>query len=129
MKFMITVLMALTLAACGKQGPAGSPGAQGPKGDKGDQGDVGSPGMPGQDGSDGQPGAPGTVVQFVQLCPGTPSYPSTFIEYAVCVENKLYAVYSANGGFLTYLPPGAYQSNAIGSACNFTVGANCQVSQ
>lgn len=64
----------------------------------------------------------------IQLCTGAvPSYPSTFPEYAFCINNNLYAVYSANDGFLTILPPGSYHSNAIGSSCTFTVLANCQV--
>lgn len=66
-------------------------------------------------------------ITIVQLCPGTPTYPSTFPEDAECIDNALYAVYSANDGFLTELTPGLYQSNAIGSSCTFTVAANCVV--
>ncbi len=87
----------------------------------------GNPGVQGVEGQQGIPGTPGQVVQPVQLCPGTPSYPSTFIEVAFCVDSQLWAVYSANGGFMTQLPPGNYSSNGIGSSCSFTVGANCQI--
>lgn len=73
-------------------------------------------------------GVPGSSITPVQLCPGTISYPSTFIEYGWCLNNKLWGVYSANDGFLTYFPSGSYQSNAIGSRCNLTVGVNCSVS-
>ncbi len=65
---------------------------------------------------------------MIRLCPDAPSYPSVFVEYAICVQDQLYGVYSANGGFLSLLPPGAYYSNAIGSACDLTVGPHCAVS-
>lgn len=64
---------------------------------------------------------------FVQLCPGTPSYPNTFIEYAICYQGNLYAVYSIPGAFLTYIPPGNYTSNGIGSNCNLIVSQNCTI--
>lgn len=86
----------------------------------------GSPGQAGVDGSDGEDGTPGTVITPVKLCPNhTTVYPSVFVEVAFCIDNKLYAVYSANGGFMTEIPPGNYHSNAIGSACNLTVLPNC----
>lgn len=89
---------------------------QGPHGDRGSDGSPGTAGIN---------GTSGTVVSVLQLCLGTPSYPSTFIEDAVCINNQLYAVYSTNGGFLTQLTPGAYSSNAVGSRCNFTVLPGC----
>lgn len=66
-------------------------------------------------------------AQIVQFCPGTTVYPSIFNEVGICTNTNLYAVYSANNGFLTLIPPGTYQSNAIGSSCNFTVYPNCVV--
>lgn len=95
----------------------------------------GSQGVPGQSitGPQGPPGAPGTngtdstPVTVVQFCPGTPSYPSTFPEVGICLAGSIYAVYSANDGFLTLIPPGQYNSNAVGSACTFTVLENCQI--
>lgn len=89
----------------------------------------GGQGQPGQSiqGPQGSPGSPGTQIGEVQLCPGTPVYPNTFVEFAQCVDGDLYAVYSANDGFWTYLPPGNYQSNAIGSSCNFQVVFGCTV--
>lgn len=75
----------------------------------------------------GVAGAPGAAVTPVQLCPGTTTYPSTFTEVAFCISNQLYAVYSANDGFLTLIPPGNYTSNGINSRCNLTVLSNCVV--
>lgn len=65
-----------------------------------------------------------TIVQF---CPGITSYPQTFSEIGFCINNQLYAVYSANDGFLTLVPPGTYSSNGINSSCTFNVGLNCEV--
>lgn len=138
----------------GPKGDTGDAGAQGPAGTDGLNGAdgqgctvqaiTGCPGAPnggsvvtcsngsvliqnGAPGADGQAGAPGTLVTPVQLCQGTTTYPSTFVEEAFCVGGNLYAVYSANDGFLTEIVPGSYSSNAIGSSCGFTVGSNCQI--
>lgn len=100
-------------------------GAPGVAGEVGQQGAAGTPGLNGSDGQNGQDATPVTVVQ---LCPGVTTYASVFVEVALCLNGSLYGVYSANGGFLTYLPPGAYNSNAIGSACSLVVGDNCEVS-
>ena len=82
----------------------------------------------GTNGAPGPQGNPGGLnVTTVQFCPGTPAYPSTFPEVGFCIQGNIYAVYSANDGFLTEVIPGAYTSNAIGSSCNFTVLANCEV--
>lgn len=88
---------------------------------KGDKGDTGAQGIP------GQPGVDATPVTVVQLCPGTPTYPTTFPEIALCLGGRLYGTYSANGGFSTELTPGAYASNAVGNSCTFTVLPNCVV--
>jgi hypothetical protein len=66
---------------------------------------------------------------IVQFCPGTTSYPQTFNEIGFCINSQLYAVYSANSGFLTLVPPGTYSSDGINSSCTFVVGQNCEVSQ
>lgn len=134
------IMLALVLTGCcgpqGDPGPAGSTGAtgsvgaQGPQGNTGDTGAQGIQGPAGPTGATGLQGAPGldaTPVTLIKLCSDTPSYPSTFVEYGVCVGGNLYGVYSANGGFLTLLPPGSYSSNAINSSCSFTVSANCVV--
>lgn len=129
-----------TVAACGRDGVQGRPGdagAMGPQGMPGvagADGANGADGQNGQDGAQGPQGAPGVNGQdaapmsIVKLCPGETVYPSVFVEVAFCVSGKLYGTYSTHGGFSTELPPGAYSSNAVGSSCNFTVGANCAVS-
>lgn len=133
--------------ATGAQGPQGVSGADGANGTNGQDGAAGANGVDGQNGSNGtngQDGATGsqgpqgpagasgangidtTPITVVNLCPGTSNY-GVFVEIALCLNNNLYAVYSANGGFLTYLAPGGYSSNAIGSACSLTVQPNCVV--
>lgn len=88
----------------------------------------GPQGLPGLIGPTGPGGTAGSTITFVNLCPGVTVYPTAFVEVAMCMNGDLYGVYSANSGFMTYLPPGNYTSNAIGSACNLTVLSNCQVS-
>ena len=110
--------------AVGPQGPQGIAGVDGANGTNGQDGAVGPQGTPGTDGKDATP------VTTVQFCPNvTSTYPTTFPEYGICVGGNLYAVYSANDGFLALIPPGVYASNAINSSCDFTVLANCQISE
>lgn len=121
--FLTLLVTCIMLFGCAQpqNGSTGLQGAPGVAGPKGDQGSVGNTGPSGRDGLNG------TTITMVQLCPGTSHYPSVFIEVAFCVDNSLYATYSANGGFSTMLPPGAYSSNAIGSSCNFTVVSGCEI--
>lgn len=71
-----------------------------------------------------------SATQVVQFCAGAnTAYPGTFAEVGFCINNNLYAVYSANDGFLTLVPPGTYSSNGINASCTFTVLPNCVVSQ
>lgn len=103
-------------------------GATGPTGATGAQGATGSTGATGSQGTQGIPGVDTTPITVVQFCPNvTPQYPSTFPEVGICLQNRIYAVYSANDGFLTEVPPGVYSSNAIGSACTFTILPNCGI--
>lgn len=131
-----------------------NPGPQGPVGPVGNTGTPGASGRNGQDGKsctikettggaeilcpDSEPveilngqngvaGAPGTLILPIKFCPGESVYPSTFVENGFCIDGKLYAVYSQNGGFMAEIPPGTYNSNAIGSSCNFTVLTNCRI--
>lgn len=90
--------------------------------------EVGPAGPTGRDGIDGRDGQDADSVTVVKLCEGETTYPSVFVEVAFCIGGKLYATYSANGGFSTEIPPGVYQSNAIGSRCSFTVLPKCQIS-
>ena len=97
----------------------------------GRQGDVGPQGTPGASvvGPQGVTGVNGSTVTPILLCSGvTPSYPNTFPEYAICLNNQLYGVYSSQGGFMALLPPGTYTSDGINASCTVTVGLNCQVS-
>lgn len=155
MKYVIGTILALTLCACdghkGDQGSAGQTGVTGQNGANGSNGSNGTNGIDGINGTNGvdgkdgaqgaqgnqgsqglqgpkgDPGAPGTIITWVQFCSGTTVYPSKFVEGGFCIAGNMYAVYSANNGFLTYLPPGAYSSNAIGSSCSFTLLPNCQL--
>lgn len=111
MKYLIVLM--LMLSAC--KGSSGNDGAQG------------SPGNPGSAGPQGATGANGATINVVTFCPGTTSFPTTFLEVGLCINNQIYGVYSANNGFLALLPPGTYNSNAVGSNCDFTIAANCVV--
>lgn len=116
---MISLLavVVLTNTGCtkGPQGAQGIPGPQGPSGNTG------------ATGISGAAGTNGTVITIIQFCPGVETYPSVFPEVGLCINNKIYAVYSKNDGFLTEVVPGAYNSNAVGSNCNFTVLPNCVI--
>ncbi len=155
-KLLQLIPLALFLMSCGVTPPTVVVGPAGAKGDVGDRGLPGADGNPGTsctvssvpangaaptggaliacpDGTqslvlNGTPGVNGTVITPVPLCPGVTTYPSVFIEVAFCIQSRLYAVYSANSGFLTEIVPGAYTSSAIGSRCDLTVSANCAVS-
>lgn len=117
----------------GLQGPQGQTGSQGPQGEIGLQGPVGSQGQQGiqgvagangtngSNGVNGTNGANGTVIAPIKFCNNPPTYPSIFPEYGLCIDNVLYGVYSANGGFLAQLPNGSYSSNGINSSCSFTI--------
>lgn len=124
---MVIVFLSFLIVAtscCPKDGKDGAPGVVGPVGPGGSNGNDGNDGAIGPTGT---AGTPGTLATFVQFCPGATTYPSTFVEVGICVNSNLYAVYSANDGFLTLIPPGRYRSNAIGSRCDFTVLTNCEI--
>ena len=123
LKQPLVVIFVLMFIGCGSL--KGRDGAQGQQGDTGAQGIPGPAGSPGPQGS---PGVNGTSPQIVQLCQGTTSYPGTFCEIAFCYNGSLYGTYSANGGFSSELPAGAYNSDGINCSCTVTIGSNCQVS-
>lgn len=150
---LIIVLIALLSVSCSRLviGPTGPTGDTGANGQDGATGPAGTNGVDGQDGSNGTDGANGVdgtdgingvagqqgpqgapgidanPITVVTLCPAVTTYPGTFTEVAFCIQGKLYATYSANGGFSTEIPPGTYSSNGINSSCTFVVAANCQV--
>lgn len=138
-EFMALVVIPILIALCvffalggltACRGPQGDQGNTGASGSQGQQGVAGVNGSNGTDGVNGTNDTNATPVTVVQFCPNvTPSYPSTFPEYGICLQGQLYGVYSANDGFLALLPPGVYSSNAVGSSCTFTILANCVVTQ
>lgn len=100
----------------------GTPGANG------NDGADGSDGADGADGNDGAPGQDATPIQMVQFCPGATTYPSSFPEYGVCVQDRLYAVFWMGGkAWLAEVVPGTYISTSSSVSCSFTVGAACEV--
>jgi len=114
MRYVLLLFM-LSLSCCGK-GPVG------PQGEAG-QSIVGPPGPT------GSPGPSGTIITMKQLCGScVPTYPSVFAESVMCIDNQLYGVYSANGGFLSLLTPGTYTSNGINCSCTITIGNDCSIS-
>lgn len=120
----VIVTLSVTTQGCGKA-PKGDTGVAGKDG----QSTVGATGSQGPVGPQGAPGVDAHPVTVVKLCPATTVYSTTFTEVAFCIDGSLYAVYSANGGFESLIPPGTYSSNGINSSCTFTVHANCEVTQ
>lgn len=106
MRHLVYLLLILTIVGCGKA-------------------------LDGKPGYNGVDGASGTVIIPIQLCDASfvPTYPNIFPEYALCIDNQLYGVYSANGGFLALLPPGQYNSNGINSSCTFTISSDCNITR
>jgi len=93
----------------------------------------GTDGTDGTNGTNGSDGAAGTSFAFssIQFCAGTPSYSAgNFPEIGFCINNVLYGVYSANGGYLTVIQQGTWSSDPVGTAqCTFTVGPDCKVTR
>lgn len=154
-KYGIMILVFVSIG-CAKQGVVGPKGDTGPQGSIGESADscsvtsyaagtVFAPNggtlitcpngtssivLNGTNGNDGAAGIPGTVITPVQFCSGfVQSYPNTFAESGLCINNQMWGVYSANGAFLAALPPGVYSSDGINSSCTFTITENCGVSQ
>lgn len=123
--------------AKGSQGEAGATGASGTNGTNGTNGSDGANGTNGSDGAPGADGANGVngtngadanPVTTVQFCPGPTTYPSSFPEQALCLQNELYAVMWMGGqAWLSKVVPGHYATTSTGPVCSFTVSANCQV--
>lgn len=145
MKIFTVIALGLSMAACA--GPKGEQGIVGEKGPAGASGlnctvsNVSSSDVAPNGGAlvqcpdnqvlllNGANGAAGTVVTPLQFCPdSSASYPSTFPEFGFKINGAIYAVYSANGGFLSLLSPGTYSSNGINSSCTFTVNTDATIS-
>lgn len=150
MRSAIMISLLLLSTACGqpKQGPTGPAGVAGRNGVDGSSCSVqtsesgsliqcadgtssfianGIAGVKGDQGDVGPTGVDISSIQVVKFCPGETVYPSKFVEIGFCINNKIYATYSANGGFSTEIVPGTYSSNAIGSSCSFRVLTNCGI--
>jgi hypothetical protein len=119
MKYLIAVVILMSLSACGKDGARGPAGADG-------QSIIGPQGVPGLPGTNGTNASPITVVQFCQSC--VTHYPDTFAEIGFCSNGSIFGTYSANDGFSAEIVPGVYSSKGINCSCTFTVSANCAVS-
>jgi hypothetical protein len=118
MKSMLLMSTLIMMGCAGTTGGTGAQGLQGVPGMTGPMGPQGPIGIPGVNGTNG------TVVTPVQFCPGSSVYATTFLEYGLLINGNVYGVYSLNGGFWAYLPPGEYSSNAVGSSCNFTINVD-----
>jgi hypothetical protein len=153
MKLYIIGFLALVLLLCGCVGPTGLQGSAGTNGTSctvitlasnqpatpnggaliscpdGTKSVVvnGTNGTNGTNGLNGTNGTSGTVINAVQFCPSITNYPSTFSEVGFCIGGTLYAVYSANNGFLSAILNGTYSSDGINSSCTFTVNG-CTIS-
>ena len=128
-KYIALILLCGLTACRGPEGHKGTNGVDGKDGVNGIDGRNGENGATGPVGTTGPAGADGHIAVVIPLCAGTPTYASVFVEVALCINQELYAVYSANGGFLTKILPGTYSSNAIGSRCDFKVIQNCQIEE
>ena len=93
----------------------------------GSKGDTGNTGEVGPQGIQGVQGTPGTSVSVVLFCSNkTTSYPSSFPEYGLCINNRLYGVFWDNkNSWLAEIPPGTYRSTSTSAACDFQVKPNC----
>jgi hypothetical protein len=137
------VALLLLVSGCGKTGPQGGPGPQGYTGPPGSSCAVTtiSPSLVAPNGGsllsctdgssslvlNGTNGENGTSIIAVQFCAGATNYPNEFNEVGFCIDGSIYAVYSANDGFLTEVVPGEYSSQGIGSSCNFSVEPGCVI--
>lgn len=93
-------------------------------------GATGAQGVAGVQGVAGANGTAGTQITPVEFCGHgyVATYPSMFPEYGLVIDGVMFGVYSANGGFLSPLPPGVYSSNGINASCTFTINADNTVS-
>ena len=80
-------------------------------------------------GPQGLPGANGSTVTMVQFCPSyNTSYPSIFPEFGMCINDILYATYwDGKNAWTAEVVPGYYESTSTSAPCNFTVSANCVI--
>lgn len=125
MKSILTIALLLTLASCGR-GPAGNDGI---KGLNGTQGESGKDGQNGEKGDKGDKGDAGTnsITKVVKFCPGlVDSYNVQYSEQGLCIDGKVYAVYSSNDlAALVEISHGTYiTTTPKGTNCTFTIDDN-----
>ena len=123
MKKLLTIALLIALASCGKDGENGRMGSQGPAGNDGAIGQTGSQGDKGEAGQDGKDSS----IKVVQFCAGlVDSYGVAYSERGLCIEGKVYAVYSDNKlAALVELSPGRYTTTTPqGKNCSFIVDDN-----
>jgi hypothetical protein len=73
---------------------------------------------------------PTSNFSMVQFCSQySTTYPNSFPEFGVCLNNVLYVVYwSGTDAWLAEIVPGNYVSTSQTSPCSFTVISGCEVS-
>ena len=116
MKSFAMILVLFSLVSCGKNGQDGHNGLNG------------IDGINGVDGRDGKD-ASLTIIKF---CPNLEDdVGNKYLEKGLCIDNKVYAVYSSNGlSALTEIPVGLYVTTSpAGKNCTFEVKSNCIVEQ
>lgn len=86
-------------------------------------------GTTGPQGQQGPQGVDLDSITMVQFCQGyTTTYPNSFPEFGMCVNNTLYAVYwDQHNSWLAQIAPGYYASTSTSAPCNFTVVSNCGI--
>ena len=104
MKHISLIVLALTLASCGKHYKNGHNG------------------MSGKDGAAGVDGQDAEITS-VKFCPNlVDSYGLQYSERGLCINKRIYAVYSTpTQSFLTELSAGQYTTTTPYGNCTFTV--------
>lgn len=72
---------------------------------------------------------PSQNLTMVQFCSNySTSYPTSFPEFGLCLNNLLYGVYwDGHNAWLAQIVPGYYLSTSTSAPCNFHVLPNCGV--
>ena len=78
----------------------------------------------------GPPGFSFSNVSTIKLCA---DYTSEYPEYAICINNQLYAVYQGStpntpSAFLALIVPGSYVSTG-GNGCRFTAASDGSIKE
>lgn len=120
MKTLLILLSLLSLVSCGR-GPAGNDGLNGLSGQDGIQGEKGDKG------DKGDAGQNAASISTIKFCPNlVDSYGQAYSERGLCINGKVYAVYSSNDlAALVELSNGTYVTTTPqGTNCTFTIDSN-----